>query len=126
MFDIDKYLSVRWQMGGRVFPVLDCYGVIHEVRRDLGLPEWPVFEGVINEGCQMNDAADTFRQNVEECQPECGAVAACYTAGLITHLGIVVEVDGALLVLECNPRRNVTLLPVPRFIRQYAKVEFYK
>ncbi|MCK6678241.1 nitrite transporter [Enterobacter asburiae] len=126
MFDPDKYLSVRWQMGGRAFPVLDCYGVIHEVRRDLGLPEWPVFEGVINEGCQMNDAADAFRHNVQKCEPEPGAVAACYTAGLITHLGIVVEVNGGLLVLECNPRRNVTLLPVPRFRRQYVKVEFYK
>ena len=36
MLNIDKYLTVRWQMGGRTFPVLDCYGIVHEVRRDLG------------------------------------------------------------------------------------------
>ncbi|MBL1816422.1 nitrite transporter, partial [Klebsiella pneumoniae] len=49
MLNIDKYLTVRWQMGGRTFPVLDCYGIVHEVRRDLGLPEWPAFEAVIKE-----------------------------------------------------------------------------
>ena len=28
MINIDKYLTVRWQMGGRTFPVLDCYGIV--------------------------------------------------------------------------------------------------
>ncbi|WP_410725602.1 hypothetical protein [Citrobacter portucalensis] len=125
-FNPEKYLSVTWQMGGRAYPVLDCYGVIHEVRRDLGLPDWPVFEGVINEGCQMNDTCNSFRSRVQKCEPEEGAVAACYTAGLVTHLGIAVNVNGALHILEANPKRNVTILPLARFLRQYVKVEFYK
>jgi hypothetical protein len=32
MFNPDKYLSVTWRMGGRTYPILDCYGVIHEVQ----------------------------------------------------------------------------------------------
>jgi len=126
MFNPDKYLSVIWQMGGRVFPVLDCYGVVREVRRDLGLPDWPVFEGVINQGCQMNDTYKLFVNSIEKCMPEEGAVAACYTAGLVTHLGIAVTVNGVLHILEANPKRNVTILPLARFLRQYVKVEFYK
>ncbi|MFW7518236.1 nitrite transporter [Escherichia coli] len=125
-FNPEKYLSVTWRMGGRVYPILDCYGVIHEVRRDLGLPDWPVFEGVINEGSQMNDTCNSFRNKVLKCEPEEGAVAACYTAGLVTHLGIAVNVNGVLHVLEANPKRNVTILPLARFLRQYVKVEFYK
>jgi len=35
-------------------------------------------------------------------------------------------VNGALHILEANPKRNVTILPLARFIRQYVKVEFYK
>jgi hypothetical protein len=63
MLNIDKYLTVRWQMGGRTFPVLDCYGIVHEVRRDLGLPEWPAFEAVIKErgSTEMGKSARVFR-----------------------------------------------------------------
>ncbi|MEH4049481.1 nitrite transporter [Klebsiella pneumoniae] len=125
MLNIDKYLTVRWQMGGRTFPVLDCYGIVHEVRRDLGLPEWPAFEGVIKDGDEMHIAYN-FRQNVVRCEPCPGAVAACYMGGVIGHLGIVVELSGLLYVMECNPRRNVTILPLARFERQFLKVEYYQ
>jgi predicted ATP-grasp superfamily ATP-dependent carboligase len=30
---------------------------------------------------------------------------------MIGHLGVVVEMEGALYVIECNPRRNVTIPP---------------
>ena len=126
MLNIDKYLAVRWQMGGRVFPVLDCYGVVHEVRRDLGLPEWPAFEGVIKEGNEMHAACTHFRENVACCEPCSGAVAACYIGGMIGHLGVVVDLNSMLYVLECNPRRNVTILPLSRFEKQYLKVEYYQ
>ena len=126
MLNIDKYLSVRWQMGGRSYPVLDCYGVVHEVRRDLGLPEWPAFEGVIKENGEMDAACQGFRNNVVRCDPCPGAVAACYNGALIGHLAVVVELYGMLHVMECNPRRNVTIMPLARFARQYLKVEYYR
>jgi hypothetical protein len=125
MINPDKYLTVTWQMGGRVFPVLDCYGLVHEIRRDLELPEWPAFEGIIKEGEAMNKACNDFRPNVVSCQPEEGAVAACYTGRMIGHLGIVVLIERQLCVAECNPRKNVTFLPLQRFERQYFKVEYY-
>ncbi|WP_017346103.1 hypothetical protein [Pantoea sp. A4] len=126
MINLDKYLSVTWQMGGRAYPVLDCYGLVHEVRRDLGLPEWPLFEGILKEGDAMGRACSDFQCNVKPCQPRQGAVAAVYTAGMVSHLGIVVEVAGQLQVMESNPKKNVTVLPVNRFERQYVKVEYYQ
>ncbi|STU76591.1 nitrite transporter [Klebsiella pneumoniae] len=50
MFNPDKYRSVTWLKGGRVYPQLDCFGIVNEIRRDLGLPEWPDFAGVTKEG----------------------------------------------------------------------------
>lgn len=50
MFNPDKYRSVTWLKGGRVHPQLDCFGIVNEIRRDLGLPEWPDFAGVTKEG----------------------------------------------------------------------------
>lgn len=128
MLNIDKYLTVRWQMGGRTFPVLDCYGIVHEVRRDLGLPEWPAFEAVIKErgSTEMGKVCESFSRDLTPCKPCNGGVAACYMGNMIGHLGVVVEMGGALYVIECNPRRNVTILPLARFERQFLKVEYYQ
>ena len=46
MFNADKYRSVTWLKGGRVYPQLDCFGIVNEIRRDLKLPLWPDFAGV--------------------------------------------------------------------------------
>ncbi|MGY8212262.1 nitrite transporter, partial [Klebsiella pneumoniae] len=46
MFNPDKYRSVKWQKGGRAYPLLDCFGIVNEIRRDLNLPVWPDFAGV--------------------------------------------------------------------------------
>ncbi|MEN0582262.1 nitrite transporter [Phytobacter palmae] len=126
MFNIDKYLTVKWRMGGRVYPILDCYGIVHEVRKDLGLPAWPVFEGVIKEGDSMDATARGVIRDATRCGPEHGAVAACYKGGMISHVGIVVLLDGQLQVIESNPRNNVTILPLARFERRYVKVEYYQ
>lgn len=50
MFNADKYRSVSWLKGGRVYPQLDCFGIVNEVRRDLKLPLWPDFAGVTKDG----------------------------------------------------------------------------
>lgn len=126
MFNPDKYLSVTWRMGGRLYPELDCYGVVHEVRRDLGLPVWPAFEGVIKDGNSMDLACRKFMCNVSKCAAQNGAVAACYEGGLVAHVAIVVLIDGALYVIESNPTKNVTILPLRRFERRFVKVEYYQ
>lgn len=126
MINLDKYKAVRWEMGGRIYPVLDCYGIVHEVRRDLGLPVWGMFEGVVNEGDLMGRKCEEERENLEQCEPCPGAVAACYRAGMINHLGVVISIDGLFHVMESNPFKNVTILPLQRFKRRYPRVEFYR
>lgn len=126
MFNPDKYLTVRWQMGGRVYPVLDCYGLVHEVRKDLGFPEWPLFESVTKDGRQMADFCDEYRKQIKPCQPSPGAVAACYSGGLIGHLAVIVEINGELMAAESNPKRNITFMPMARFERRFQKVEYYQ
>ncbi len=50
MFNSDKYFSVKWLKGGRIYPELDCFGIINEIRCDLLLPLWPDFSGVTKDG----------------------------------------------------------------------------
>lgn len=129
MLNIDKYLSVTWQMGGRAYPILDCYGLVLEVRRDMALPSWPSLDGIVskpNDHEAMNEAAMCIKQHLSSCSPAAGAVAACFTSGLVTHLGIVIEADMQLMVMECNFRKNVTVLPLRRFEKLYSRVEYYR
>ena len=39
MFSPEKYRSVTWLKGGRVYPQLDCFGIINEIRKDQSLTE---------------------------------------------------------------------------------------
>lgn len=126
MFDPDKYLSVTWQKGGRVYPQLDCFGIVNEIRGDLGLPKFPDFAGVTKDDSGLDREAKAYMPNLQPCEPQNGSLALCYSGSMVTHVAIAVEMNGQLLVAECNPKINVTFLPVSRFMRRFVKVEFYQ
>lgn len=126
MFDPDKYRSVIWLKGGRVYPELDCFGIVNEIRRDLGLALWPDFSGVTKDDNGLDREARGLISKLVRCHPEPGAGIACYSAGMVTHVGIVVEIGGAQYAAECNPKSNVTFLPLSRFERRFVKVEYYQ
>ena len=125
MTDLTKYLDGIWVEGGRSWPEIDCYGLVLEVRRDMSLPSWPEW-GEARQGDSMQAAGEEFASQHERCRPEPGAVALCYRGSMLTHVGVVVEVDGLLQVLECNAGSNVRLTPLPRFVRRFVRVEFYR
>ena len=126
MFNPDKYRSVTWLKGGRVYPQLDCFGIVNEIRRDLGLPEWPDFAGVTKEGGGLDREARKLMLTLKRCEPCEGAGVACYSGSTVSHVGIVVMLDNQLQVAECNPGSGVTFLSLSRFIRRFNRVEFWQ
>lgn len=118
--DLDKYLDVRWTKGGREFPLLDCYGVVNEVRGDLGLEAWPDYAGATREELpELAAACDKPGSDKSE-----GAVAFCYEGGLVTHVAVLVTVQGRMCALECNEHHDVTVMPLHRFERRFVRVEY--
>lgn len=126
MINIDKYRSVEWQKGGRVFPKLDCFGIVNEVRRDLGLAPWPEFHGVTKDDNGLDREAKALMHQLTVCAPVNGAGIACYSASMVTHVAVVIELYGILHAIECNPKNNVTITPLSRFARRFVKVEYYQ
>ncbi|HBM2887638.1 nitrite transporter [Klebsiella oxytoca] len=126
MFNPDKYLSVTWLKGGRVYPQLDCFGLVNEIRRDLNLPEWPDFAGVTKDGGGLDREARKLMLTLERCDPCEGAGVACFSGSTVTHVAVVVKLNGELMVAECGSATNVTFLPLSRFKRRYVRVEFWK
>ena len=119
----DDYLDIKYKQGGRAYPVLDCYGLVNKVRGDLGLCLFPDFEGVGKSGLDFN--MREFIKSRIECRPAEGAMVLVYKSGLVNHVGIIVSLENALYVAECNPRTNVTFTPLARFIRQNPKLDFW-
>ncbi|MDP1003305.1 nitrite transporter [Klebsiella pneumoniae] len=126
MFNPDKYRSVKWQKGGRAYPLLDCFGIVNEIRSDLGLPEWPDFAGVTKDGGGLDREARKLMLSLKRCDPCEGAGVACYSGSTVSHVGIVVMLDNQLQVAECNPGSGVTFLPLARVIRRFNRVEFWQ
>lgn len=126
MLNADKYRSVVWLKGGRLYPNLDCFGIVNEVRRDLGLPEWPEFSGVTKDDGGLDREARNLMKSLRACEAAEGAGVACFSGSVVTHVGIVVNLDGELRVAECNPKTNVTFLPLSRFKSRFVKVEFWE
>ncbi|HDU5042478.1 TPA: nitrite transporter [Klebsiella aerogenes] len=126
MFNPDKYRSVTWLKGGRVYPQLDCFGIVNEIRRDLGLPEWPDFAGITKDDNGLDREARKLMLRLERCEPCEGAGVACYSGSTVTHVAVVVKINGELMVAECGSATNVTFLPLTRFKRRYVRVEFWK
>ncbi|HGE2088530.1 TPA: hypothetical protein ACGJXC_006840, partial [Pseudomonas aeruginosa] len=50
---------------------------------------------------------------------------AAYRGRLLDHVGLLVEVDGRLQVLEINPGSGMSLTPLKKFSDKYSKVVFY-
>ncbi|WP_278496125.1 nitrite transporter [Pantoea vagans] len=125
MFNPEKYLSAVWLEGGRAFPEIDCFGLINEIRYDMGLSRWPEFAGVTKSDDGLHREALNLMKTLTRCEAQAGAGVACYTGSLVTHVAIVVSIDNMLFVAECNPKFNVTFMPLARFIRRYVKVEFW-
>ncbi|STX12008.1 nitrite transporter [Klebsiella pneumoniae] len=94
MFNPDKYRSVKWQKGGRAYPLLDCFGIVNEIRRDLNLPVWPDFAGVTKDDGGLDREARRMMLTLERCEPCEGAGVACYSGSTVTHVGIVVSIGG--------------------------------
>ena len=76
MFNPDKYRSVKWQKGGRAYPLLDCFGIVNEIRRDLNLPVWPDFAGVTKDDGGLDREARRMMLTLERCEPCEGAGVA--------------------------------------------------
>ncbi|WP_394243880.1 nitrite transporter [Halopseudomonas laoshanensis] len=123
--DLSKYTHGVHVEGGRVWPHVDCYGLVLEVRADMGLPAWPEWADTRKADGEMTDVAADFLPSLHPCEPHAGAMAVCYEGSHVTHVGVVVDVNGMLEVLDTRSCGGVKCLPLSRYRRAFNKVEFY-
>jgi hypothetical protein len=129
---INGYLNARYVDGGRGEVVsgvrqFDCWGLAEAVRQELlGLPRLPEF-GVISRHDLKGSAASyrCYAGYLDEGPPRPGAIAAVIRGRLCTHVGVVLEIEGRLAVLETNEATGVRWMRIPDFERTYLRVRYH-
>lgn len=125
---VEQYLECEYEDGARGPDRWDCWGLVrHVLHAHLGgrlLPSWGYVRNTMPRTFTRAYQAESAA--MEECRPEVGAIAAVFTGSLMTHVGVCIEVEGRLVVLEMNPKTGVRWRSVRDFEAPYAKVRYYR
>lgn len=107
--------------------MFDCYGLVRHARSSL------FARALLGEhlGVLDTDKAELTRicrqesAGMREASPAPGVLATCWRGGLFHHVGLVIEVDGRLSVLETNKKTGPRWMPISAFERLYTRVIYY-
>lgn len=126
---MDHYLQSRYVKGARGPDEFDCYGLVRAARTEIfkrGI--LPACDGVapsdkrrLTQSCL--DVIDTC--SLAEVDRRPGAIATGWRGSLCVHVGLVVEVDSRLMVLETDEPTGPCLTPPRRFESRYSRVLYY-
>lgn len=126
---IRKYLGSRYVDHGRILPELDCWGLVRAVLRERGVGLFPAFGAVHpDDKSGMTEAMTGLISTFATTPPTPDAIACLFRGEVLLHVGVVLAVDGVLVVLHTGRRTGPRLQPVESFLREYgaSNVRFYK
>lgn len=124
---IENYMRAPYREGARGPFAFDCWGLCIAVRHQMfGFPLLPSLGSVGKGRIRENTHAyHDLKLGMEPCDPEPGAIAAVFRGELCLHVGVVVETDGRLKVLDTNPG-GVCLRTTGEFEAAHPKVVYYR
>jgi len=129
---LDDYLFAEYEDGANGEIVngrrrYNCWTLACAVRQEvLGLPPLPD-AGVISRH-RLRESAKSYRVYADllpDGPAVPGALAAVMSGELCTHVGVVLELDGMLAVLEINPKSGCRWLRIADFERTYYRVKYH-
>jgi hypothetical protein len=126
---LNAYLFARYVDGARgEGGAFDCWGLAREVRHKIYgkhlLPPWGHIRNTMPRA--FTDAYTEQVKELEECLPEPGALAMVFTGRLMLHVGVVVELEGRLAVLDISAQHGPRWQRIPAFEAPHSKVVYYR
>lgn len=124
---LKPYLAARYQPGGRGPAVFDCWGLVRAVRHEVfGLPLLPSWGEIDpDDKRRLTHACATEAKRFTPGAPAVASIATVWRGSLCIHVGIVVEINSRLAVLETGKRIGTRWLHLDDFEAQYLKVIYY-
>lgn len=123
---MNQFLTVPYLDEGRTLAGADCWGLSMLAREAMGLPDIPLAGGTSRDTVhamqqEFRRVSSALARDV--VQP--GALAAVFQGDAFVHVGVVVEADGRLWVLETNPGVGPCMRRIADFNAAYYKVVYY-
>src|SRR5690625_4823035 len=126
---ISEYLKTSYKKGGRGPLEYDCWGLVRTVRHEVfGKPLLPSFGSICpRDKRELTKACNAVRQegDFQVVSKRVGAIATAWRASLCVHVGICVEVDARLWVLESEEVTGPALISPSLFEARYTKVIYF-
>lgn len=126
---LNRYLFAHYVDGARGEDgAYDCWALAREVRHKIYgkrlLPSWGHIRNTMPR--EFTKAYQAEAASMEPCAPEPGAIAAVFTGRLMLHVGVVVELEGRLAVLDINEKSGARWQRIPAFEAPFSKVVYYR
>lgn len=126
---LDDLLKTRYRKYGRGPDEHDCWGLVRVARAEIFGRDWLPSYAEIDpqDKSGLTQAALTVRRrgHFAEVGIQPGAIATAWRASLCVHVGIVVEADGRLWVLETDEGTGPMMIRPSVFEGRYTKVIYY-
>lgn len=127
MLDINALLTIPYVEYGRETSGADCWGLVRIVREQLRGNVLPSFGGIgAANRREMTDVANGFcAEFAERAEPQPGAIAFVWHGRLCVHVGIVIEAEGALAVLETTRASGVRWVRLREYNLWHPRVTYH-
>lgn len=126
---IDDFLQTRYVKYGREAPELDCWGLVRLARVELfgrdRLPSYVDIDPENKAGLTASALAVKEQGGFKEVAMRPGAIVTAWRARLCVHVGIAVEADGRIWILETDGAIGPALSRPSMFGRRYTRVICY-
>lgn len=126
---LQDFLKTPYARNARGPEALDCWGQVRLARVHLfSKPDLPMFNAVASGDVRRMTrvvAAAVHSLGFQKVSLRPGAIATAWTDSLCWHVGIVVPVDGRLMVLDTNDKVGPRLSAPRAFENRFTRVEFY-
>ena len=123
---INDWLAIPYVAYGRGLEGSDCWGLVCIVREAVRGDRLPAFADIHDKRALTHAAHDMIAQGWREVsKPKVGTLVAVWRGALCMHIGIVIEIDGRMAVIDSDEKRGVAWKWLTDYLRQHAKVTLH-
>ena len=123
---INDWLAIPYVAYGRGLEGSDCWGLVCIVREAVRGDRLPAFADIHDKRALTHAAHDMIAQGWREVsKPKAGTLVAVWRGALCMHIGIVIEIDGRMAVIDSDEKRGVAWKWLTDYLRQHAKVTLH-
>lgn len=124
---IEHYLRSTYADSGSGDNAYNCWTLVRAVRHELfGLALLPQYGAISpDDKASLTLACQHEAQSFQPGPPMPAAIATVWRGKLCIHVGVCIELDGRMGVLETGRKIGPRWLPLADFERRYLKVIYY-